>query len=126
MLSEAYDDYIPSISTCEYWFRCYKKDNFDTDQPKKFEHEKMEALLNQDPNQTQEELAESLNVNRSNFQTIRMIQKQRNWMLYESLKPRNVERRKTTCELLLQCQRHRRKSFLHHIVASDEKWIYTL
>jgi len=64
MLSEAYDDYIPSISTCKY---CYKKGDFVTEdkkcpgQPKKFEDEKVEALL--DPSQTQDlHLAESLNV----------------------------------------------------------------
>jgi len=38
------------------------------------------------------------------------------------LKPRDIERRKMTCELLLQ--RHRKKSFLYRIVTSDEKWIY--
>ena len=50
-MSEAYGDYIPSISTNEYWFRCYKKSDFNTedkerpDQPKKFEDEEIEALL---------------------------------------------------------------------------------
>jgi len=55
-----------------YWFRRYKKDDFDMEdkkclgQPKKFEEE-VEALLDQDPSQRlgqrlQEELAESLNV----------------------------------------------------------------
>jgi len=130
MLSEAYGDYTPSISTCEYWFRRYKKGDFDTEdkerpgQPKKFEDEKVEALLDQDPSQTQEELAESLNVDRSTIsrrlKVIGMIQKQGNWVPYE-LNPRDVERRKMTCELLLQ--RHRRKSFLHRIVTGDEKWI---
>jgi len=67
--------------------------------------------------QTQEELAKSLNVNRSTIskrlKAIGMIQKQGNWVPYE-LKPKDVERRKMTCELLLQ--KHRRKSFLHRIV----------
>ena len=66
MLPEAYGDYTPSISTCEYWFRRYKKGDFDRrqlpDQPKKFEDEKVEALFDQEPSQTQEKLAESLNV----------------------------------------------------------------
>jgi len=59
--TKAYGDYT---STCEYWFQCYKKNDFDTEdkerpgQPK-FEDEKV--LLDQDLNQTQE-LAESLNV----------------------------------------------------------------
>jgi len=41
-----------------------------------------------------------------------MIQKQGNWVPYE-LKPRNVERRFFTCEMLLA--RHKRKGFLHRI-----------
>jgi len=48
-----------------YWFRRYKKGDMEDKkclgQPKKFEEE-VEALLDQDPSQTQEELAESLNV----------------------------------------------------------------
>ncbi|KAG5317870.1 MOS1T transposase, partial [Pseudoatta argentina] len=112
MLSEAYGDYTPSISTREYWFRRYKK----------VEDEKVETLLDQNPNQTQEELAESLNIDRSTIskrlKAIGMIQKQGNWVPYE-LKPRDVERRKIT-EMLLQ--RHRRKSFLYCIMTGDEKW----
>jgi len=107
-------------------FDAIKKSNFDRKdkegQPKKFEDEKVEALLDQDPSQTQEELAESLNVNRSTIsrrlKAIRIFQKQGNWVPYE-LKLRDVERSKMTCELLLQ--RHRRKSFLHRIVTDDEK-----
>ena len=33
-----------------------------------------------------------------------------------------MERRKNTCEILLE--RYRRKSFLHRIVTGDEKWIF--
>ncbi|KAG5318989.1 MOS1T transposase, partial [Pseudoatta argentina] len=40
------------------------KDKECPDQPKKFEDEEVEALLDQDQSQTQEELAESLNVDR--------------------------------------------------------------
>ena len=50
-----------------------------------------------------------------------MIQKQENWVPYE-LKPKNVERRFFTCEMLLA--RHKRKGFLHRIVTGDEKWIH--
>ena len=42
-------------------------------------------------------------------------------MPYE-LKERDIERRKTTCEILFD--RFKRKSFLHRIVTGDEKWIY--
>jgi len=49
MLSEAYNN-APSILTCEYCFRRYKKDDFETDkecpgQPKKFKNEEVKALL---------------------------------------------------------------------------------
>ena len=50
-----------------------------------------------------------------------MIQKQGNWVPYE-LKPRNVERRFCTCEVLFA--RYKRKGFLHCIVTGDEKWIH--
>jgi len=86
----------------------------------KVEDEK--ALLVQDPIQTQEEFAESLNVDRLMIsrclKAIGMIQKQRNWVPYE-LKPRDIERCKMTCKLLLQ--RHRRKTIF--CIVTDEKWI---
>ena len=40
-----------------------------------------------------------------------------NWM-----RETDGERRKNTCEILLE--RYRRKSFLHRIVTGDEKWIF--
>ena len=55
------------------------------------------------------------------LKSLGMIQKHGNWVAYE-LTPRNVERRFSTCEMLLP--RHRRKGFLHHIVTGDEKWIH--
>jgi len=47
--------------------------------------------------------------------------KERKWVSNE-LKPRNIERQKTICEILLA--RQQRKKFLHRIVTSDEKCIY--
>jgi len=50
------------------WFRCFKNGDFSVEdkprsgQPKKFEDKKLEALLEEDLSQTQEELAESLGV----------------------------------------------------------------
>jgi len=130
-LTEAYGDYAPSISTCEYWFRRFKSGDFDTEdkerpgQPKKFEDEELEALLDEDPCQTLQELSESLGVDLSTvgkrLKAMGMIQKQGNWVPYQ-LKPRDVERRFCMCEQLLQ--RHKRKSFLHRIITGDEKWIH--
>lgn len=131
LLFEAYGDYAPSISTCENWFRRFKSEDFDLEdkerpgQPKKFEDKEMEALLDEDQCQTLKELAETLNVTEmavsKRLKSMGIIQKQENWVPYE-LKPRDIERRFFTCELLLQ--RQRRKSFLHRIVTGDEKWIH--
>ena len=53
-----YGDYTSSISTYKYWFRRYKKGDFDAEdkerpgQPKKFEEEKVEAFFDQDARKT--------------------------------------------------------------------------
>jgi len=99
-----YGDYTSSISTCEYWFRRYKKDDFDAEdeerpgQPKKFEDEKVETFFDQNARKTCRIII-YINVERSTIsrrlKIIGMIQKQGNWVPYE-LKPRDVERRKIT------------------------------
>jgi len=92
------------------------KTSLALDSQKKFE---LEALLEEDQNQTQEELAESLGVTQQavsiRLRAMGMIQKQGNWVPYE-LKPRDVERRFFTCEQLIQ--RQQRKGFF----ASDCDW----
>lgn len=130
MLFEAYPSDCPSVKRCEFWFRRFKSGDFEMEdkerpgQPKKFQDEELEALLNEDSCQTQEELAIALDVTQTTvckrLQAIGMIQKEGNWLPYE-LKPRDVERRKLTCELLIQ--RQKRKGFLHRVVTGDEKWI---
>lgn len=131
LLSEAYPDYAPSIRTCQEWFAKFNSGNFDVEdkerpgQPKKFEDEELEGLLDEDSTQTLKELANSLHVAQSTVSTrlhaLGMMQKQGNWVPYE-LKPRDIERRIFTCEQLLQ--RQKRKGFLHRIVTGDEKWIH--
>lgn len=85
----------------------------------------METLLTEDSCQTQEKLAESLELDQPTIsrrlKTLGFIQKVENWVPYE-LKPRHVERRFCMSEILLE--RHKKKSFLHRIVTDDEKWIY--
>ena len=109
------------VSTFQGDFSIEDKPRFG--QPKKFEDKELEALLEEDQSQTQEELAESSGVTQQavsvRLRTMGMIQKQGNWP-YE-LKLRNVERRFLTCEQLIQRQR---KGFLHRIVTGDEKWIF--
>ena len=83
----------------------FKSGDFDVEdkersgQPKKFEDEELEALLDEDPCQTQQELAESLGVDRSTvgkrLKTMGMIQKQGTWVPYE-LKPL-LHMRTTAC-----------------------------
>ena len=94
-------------------------------QPKKFEDEEVEALLDEDCCQTQEELAESLGVTQvtisKRLKAAGYIQKQGNWVPHE-LKPKDVERRFCMSEMLLE--RHKKKSFLHRVVTGDEKWIH--
>ena len=79
-------------------------------QPKKFEDEEQEALLDDDCCQSQEELAESLGITPAaiskRLKADGFIQKQGYWIPHE-LKPRDVERRFFMCEMLLE--RHKMK-----------------
>lgn len=130
-LQKVYGDAAPSETTCRDWFRRFKDGDFDVDdrsregRPKTFEDAELEALLDEDPCQTQNELASALGVTRQaiskRLHALGMIQKQGTWVPYD-LKPRNVERRFFACEQLLQ--RQKRKGFLHRIVTGDEKWIH--
>lgn len=131
LLTEAYPDYAVDIRMCQRWFARFKSGDFDTEdkerpgQPKKFEDEELEALLDEDSGQTQEELAKSLGVSQKaisdRLKALGFIQKQGNWVPHE-LKPRDVERRLCMSEMLLE--RHKKKSFLHRLVTGDEKWIH--
>lgn len=93
--------------------------------PKKFEDSELQALLNEDDAQTQQQLADQLNVTREavsiRLKAMGKIQKVGKWVPH-ALTERQQENRKTTCEILLD--RYKRKSFLHRIVTGDEKWIY--
>lgn len=131
MLVEAYGEHALGETQCKVWFRKFKSGNFDVENedrgrpPKKFEDTELEALLAEDDGQTQEQLAEQLNVDRSTIsrrlKAMGMILKVGRWVPHE-LTERQQENRKTTCEILLD--RYKRKSFLHRIITGDEKWIY--
>jgi len=68
MLVEVYGDSASSDKSCREWFRWFKSGDFSVEdkersgQPKKFEDEELETLLDQDSCQTQEELAKTLEV----------------------------------------------------------------
>ena len=87
--------------------------------PKKFEDNELQALLDEDDAQTQQQLADQLNVTREAVSIC--LKSMGKWVPYE-LNERQQENRKITCEMLLA--RYKRKSFLHRIVTGDEKWIY--
>ncbi|GFX13581.1 mariner Mos1 transposase [Trichonephila clavipes] len=130
MLSNTYGEASISERTCREWFQRFKNGDFDVEdqhgggREKIFEDAELEALLDQDSCQTQQELAGSFGVTQQaiskRLKVMGMIQKQGNWVPYE-LKPRDVERRLFACGQLLA--RQRRKGFLHRIVTGDEKWV---
>ncbi|KAG5313071.1 MOS1T transposase, partial [Pseudoatta argentina] len=116
---QTYGDNALSDTTCRDWFRRFKNNDFQLEDkersgaPKKFQDKELEQLLDEDPSQTLSELGKILQVDESTvskrLKGLGMIQKQGHWVPYE-LKPRDVERRFGTCELLLQ--RQKRKGFL--------------
>ena len=128
ILVEVYDEHALAERTCQKWFTRFKSGDFGLEdeerpgQPKKLEDEELEALLDEDCCQTQEELAESFGVTQAaiskRLKVDGYIQEQENWVPHE-LKPRDVERRFCMSEKLLE--RHKKKSFLHQIVTGDEK-----
>ena len=65
LLVETYGQHAPVIRTCETWFRQFKSGDFDlTDNEhpgaaKKFEDKELQALLDEDPTQSQQELAQN-------------------------------------------------------------------
>ncbi|GFT40249.1 mariner Mos1 transposase [Trichonephila clavipes] len=106
MLSNTYGEAAISERTCREGFQRFKNGDFDVEdqhgggRDKIFKDAELEALLDQDSCQTQQELAGSLGVTQQaiskRLKVMGMIQKQGNWVPYE-LKPRDVERRLFAC-----------------------------
>ena len=128
ILVETYGDNVLTQDACVRWFRRFKSGDFDLKdkdrpgQPKKIEYAELQALLDKDDTQTQQQMAEKLNVGRQTISdrlhAIGKIQKAGKWIPHH-LNDRQMEKRKTVCEVLLS--RHERKSFLHRIVTGNEK-----
>ncbi|UYV79437.1 hypothetical protein LAZ67_17002609 [Cordylochernes scorpioides] len=99
--------------------------NHMENRPQKFEDAELQALLDEDSTQMQEKLAKQLQVSQGavslRLNSLEMTQKLSRWVPHE-LSERQQYRRLVTCEGLLA--RHEKKSFLHRIVTSDEKWIH--
>ena len=71
LLVEAYGEHAPALKTCYRWFERFQSGDFNLEdkerpgQPKKIEDEELQALLDEDPCQTQQELALELGVDRT-------------------------------------------------------------
>lgn len=130
-ICETYGDPALSLSTCEFWFRRFKNGDFDVSdkersgQPKKFEDDELQSLLDENPAQTLNELAEALGVGHSavsdRLKAMGKIQKEGKWLPHE-LTEIGIQNRYNTCVSLLS--RQKKKHFLHQIVTGDEKWIH--
>jgi len=93
LLVEAYDDAALSERSCREWFQKFKNGEFDVEdkerngKSKVYEDAELETLLDEDSYQTQKELALTLGVTQQTIsyrlKSLGMIQKQRNWVLYE-------------------------------------------
>ncbi|KAG5318840.1 MOS1T transposase, partial [Pseudoatta argentina] len=100
ILVDVYSEHALTEQTCRKWFARFKAGDFDLDdkerpgQPKKFEDNDLQALLNENSCQTLKELSTSLEVDFSTIgkrlKSLGMIQKEGHWVPYE-LKPRDLE-----------------------------------
>ncbi|GFU81786.1 mariner Mos1 transposase [Trichonephila clavipes] len=103
-----------------------EKTNEERGRPAKtFKDAELQALLDEDDDQTQEHLAEQFNVDQSTvsrrLNAMGKIIKVGKWVLHE-LTDRQQVNRNIICEMLLARDKH--KSYLHRIVTSDEKCFY--
>ncbi|GFW17837.1 mariner Mos1 transposase [Trichonephila clavipes] len=131
MIVEAYSCNALSRAQCYRWFGKCQNGDFDVRNEergrtaKKIEDAELQALLDEDDGQTQEHLAEQLNVDQSivsrRLKAMGKILKVGRWVPYE-LTDRHKKNRRIVCEMLLV--RYNRKLYLHRIVTGDEKWIY--
>ena len=93
LLVETYGEHAPVIRTCETWFRQFISGDFDlTDNEhlgaaKKFEDEELQALLDEEPTQSQQQLAQTLNVTRGTIyhrlKVMGKIQKYEKWVPHQ-------------------------------------------
>ena len=131
LLVEAYGEHAPTQKTCERWFACFRSGDFDVEdkerpgQPKKFEDEELQALLDENSCQTQQELALELGVAQSTISerlhAMGKIRKLGKWVPHQ-LDENQLNARITACTKHLA--EHKKHSFLSRIVTGDEKWVY--
>ena len=130
MIVDTYDVNTISEGTCRVWFQHFNAGNFgieDNERPgqvKKFEDSELEALLEKDSCQTQQKLADSLNVTQQTIshrlKHMGMVKKQGHWV------PHTLNQETLNADYSFANNYYRgkkRKGFLHRIVTGDEKWI---
>ncbi len=130
MINSAWGDNSVGASTVRKWFARFRENNFcleDETRPgaeKKFEDEELQSLLDENPCQTQTELAEQLGVTHQaisvRLHALGKIHKEGKWVPHD-LSEENKNRRVDICLNLLS--RYKKKNFLHKIITGDEKWI---
>lgn len=110
ILVETYGDDVLMQDACVRWFRRFESGDFDLKdkerpgQPKKFQDAELQALLDEDDTQTQQQMAERLNVGHQTISdrlhAMGKIQKTGKRVPHH-LNGRQMEKRKTVCEVLL-------------------------
>ena len=105
ILVETYGDNVLTQNACVRWFRRVKSGDFDLKdkdrpgQPKKFQDAELQALLDEDDTQTQQQMAEKLNGRQIIFDRLHAmgkIQKAGKWIPHHLI-DRQMEKRKTVC-----------------------------
>lgn len=131
ILSDTYGEQAPKDRSCREWFQRFKSGDFDLKdkerpgQPKKIGEAELQALLDENPCQTQKELAMELNVDQAtisrHLHAMGKIRKLGRWVPHQ-LSENQLEARITMCKKHLA--EYRKHNFLHRIVTGDEKWVY--
>ncbi|QQP49497.1 Transposase [Caligus rogercresseyi] len=119
MLLQAFGEHALGKTQCFEWFKWFKSGDFDVRNeergrpPKKFEDTDLQALLDEDDAQTQQQLADKL----------KPWGRYKRWgngfhinSTKDSRKPQNIMRN--------AARQVQKKVILHRIVTGDEKWIY--
>lgn len=130
LINSTLGEHTVSYSTVKKWFANFREKKFsleDDPRPgpaKRFEDEELQSLLDENPCQTQQELAEQLGVTQpaisDRLHAMGKIQKEGKWVPHE-LTEENKNQRVDICMSLLS--RFKIKNFLHIIITGDEKWI---
>lgn len=126
-----YPNLAQSYRTCRRWFQRYKNGDFSTSdrersgRPHKFDDAALQALLDADASQTENQLAQALGVARStisvSLKRLGKIHKAGVWVPHE-LSEAAIQKRLSICTSLYS--RNRKKPFLRRIITGDEKWIF--